>query len=90
MQNWHWRNSMKTVRFFGLDARAVIPFLILLVHFRPYTVAFAFLVTLAFWAAERMGLTFPAALRRLRVGIIGPRRPRLIWTAHRRMVDYGS
>ncbi len=89
MRDWHWRNSMKPVRFFALDARAAAPFALLLMHFRISTLVFALVVTIAFWIAERAGLTFSAALRRLRLAIIGPRRPRLIWTAHRRMVDYG-
>lgn len=90
MRDWHWRNSMKPVRFFALDARAAIPFALLLVHFRPYTLVLALVVTIAFWLAERMGLTFPAALRRLRIAIIGYRRPRLIWTANRSLIDYGA
>ena len=27
-ENWHWRNSMRPVRFFMMDARAAIPFLV--------------------------------------------------------------
>jgi hypothetical protein len=34
--NWHWRNSMRPVRFFGLDARASMPFFVLLVYFRRF------------------------------------------------------
>lgn len=89
MQNWHWRNSMKPVRFFALDARAAIPVVLLLVHFRPYTLGFAVIVMIVFLIAERAGLTFSAALRWVRSQFIGPRRPRIGATRFRRMTDYG-
>ncbi len=87
--DWHWRNSMKVTRFFALDARAAIPFVFLIVHFRPYTLGLAIFVVTVFFLAERAGLTFGAALRRIRVFLLGPRRPRMLWIAHRSMVDYG-
>lgn len=89
MGDWHWRNSMKPTRFFMLDARAALAFCLLLLHFRPWTLALTAFVCLAFFIAERYGLSFDAALRALRCFIVGPRRPNLIWTSKRRMVDYG-
>ena len=35
--NWHWRNSMKVVRFFNFDARAAWPLPLLLLYARPST-----------------------------------------------------
>ncbi len=54
--NWHWRNSMRPARFFNLDARAALPFLLLLVYFRPISLLITLIVTMAFkylgsWAA---------------------------------------
>lgn len=87
--HWHWRNSMRPARFFKLDARAALPFCVLLVYFRPITLVITFLVTATFWWLERKGLTFPAALRALRVWIIGLGRPALSLIRHRRMTDFG-
>ena len=87
--NWHWRNTMRTVRFFTLDARAAIPFGILLVYARPITLLLALIVTLAFNFLEKKGLTFPAAIRSLRVWLIGQARPAWISMRHRTLKDFG-
>ena len=87
--NWHWRNSMRPVRFFTLDARAALPFIVLLVYFRWSTLFVTILVTIIFKLLESRGLTFPAALRSLRVWIVGGNR--YAWLPHRRrrMIDHG-
>jgi intracellular multiplication protein IcmT len=87
--NWHWRNSMRPVRFFNLDARAAIPFLILLVYFRPISLLVTIVVTSVFKYLEYKGLTFPAALRALRVWILGNWRPGWLQLRHRKTIDYG-
>jgi len=87
--DWHWRNSMKPVKFFALDARVALFFLIFIVHMRPWTLGLFFLVAFIFWLLERKGLTFDAALRSFRTWIIGSKRPGWLWLRRRRMVDYG-
>jgi intracellular multiplication protein IcmT len=87
--NWHWRNSMRPVRFFNLDARAALPFFVLLVYFRPITLFLTIVITTAFYFLERRGLTFPSALRALRVWLIGYNRPGWLGLRHRRMRDFG-
>jgi len=87
--NWHWRNSMRPVRFFGLDARAALPYCILLFYFRPVTLFLTILLTCVFAFLERRGLTFPASLRAFRCWLLGQRRPGWISMRRRRMVDYG-
>ena len=87
--NWHWRNTMRSVRFFNLDARASLPFLLLLVYARWSTIILCIIVTLVFRYLERKGLTFPAALRSLRVWVIGNHRPAWASFRHRRMKDFG-
>jgi len=87
--NWHWRNSMQTVRFFGFDARAGIMFFALLIYFRPITLILTLLSTIVFWLFEKAGLTFPSALRSMRLWLIGQKRPAWIKVRHRRIVDYG-
>ena len=87
--NWHWRNSMRPVRFFNLDARAALPFALLLVYARPISLGLTILTTLVFHFLERKGLTFPAALRSLRLWFIGNYRPGWPVIYRRSMTDNG-
>jgi intracellular multiplication protein IcmT len=87
--HWHWRNSMRPARFFNLDARAAIPYMILLFFFRPVTVFLCFVTTAVFLAMEKRGLSFPAALRSFRLYLSGDNRPGLYLYAHRKLKDYG-
>lgn len=87
--NWHWRNSMRPVRFFGLDARASMPFFVLLVYFRPISLFLTVVITVVFVQLERKGLGFDAALRSFRCWLLGQRRPAWLSLHRKRMVDYG-
>ena len=87
--HWHWRNTMRPVRFFNLDARAALPFASLLVYARESTLILTIVITIIFYLFERRGLTFPAALRAMRVFIIGRDRPGWVTYRHRRLKDYG-
>lgn len=87
--NWHWRNNMRTVRFFALDARASLCFMVLLVYARTSTLILTFIVTMIFYWLEKKGMTFPAALRTLRCWFVGQDRPGLISAQHRKLHDRG-
>lgn len=87
--HWHWRNTMRPVRFFNLDARAALPFCLLLVYFRPITLFLTFVVTMVFWFLEKRGLTFPAAIRALRSWLVGYNRMGWLSFRRRRMIDHG-
>lgn len=87
--NWHWRNSMRPIRFFNFDVKAVIPFCILLFYFRISTLVFLVCVLLVFWFLEKRGLTFDAAMRATRLFIFGNFRPALMGFKFRRLRDYG-
>ena len=88
-ENWHWRNSMRPARFFGVDARAAIPFLFLLVYFRWSTLFLAIFSTIVFTMLEKRGLTFPAALRAFRSWFNGQKRSAWIRHRRRKFTDYG-
>lgn len=88
-QSWHWRNTQKTVRFFQFDARAGLFVGLLLVHFRMWTLGLLVAMLFIFYVLERKGLSFPAALRALRVWLIGTRRPGWIWTRRNKLIDNG-
>jgi len=87
--NWHWRDSMKPALFFGVDARAAIPFFILLFYFRWVTFVIAILSTLLFMALEKRGLTFPCALRAFRSWFNGQKRPAWVALRQRKFKDFG-
>lgn len=87
--NWHWRNSMRPVRFFGIDARAAIPFFVLLVYLRPITLFITFSSTFLFVALEKRGLTFPSALRAFRSWLNGQKRPAWVSGRRRKFTDFG-
>lgn len=87
--NWHWRNTMRPVRFFNWDARAAWPFALLLVYARPITFILTIVVCIIFNFLEKKGLTFPAAMRSLRVWLTGADRPAWYTIRHRRMKDFG-
>lgn len=86
--NWHWRNTMRPVQFFNMDARAVLPFCILLFYARLVMLAIAVMVTIIFWLVEKFGLTFPAALRKVRMLMVGIHRPALKPFRHRRFKEF--
>ncbi len=88
-QNWHWRNTMRPVRFFNMDARAGIPYLMLLLYARPITLFFVVISTVTFKIMEKRGLTFPAALRAFRVWLFGDERPGWLRFRRRTMKDFG-
>ncbi|MCC7305015.1 MAG: type IV secretion protein IcmT [Alphaproteobacteria bacterium] len=87
--NWHWRNSMRVVRFGPFDVRASLPMPILLVYFRWSTLFLTILFLMVFRYLERKGLTFPAAVRNFRSWIIGKDRPGWLGVRTKKFVDYG-
>ena len=84
----HWRNSMKMARLGPLDARAAIPLVFTLLHFRIWTICLAVFTTLIFYILEQRGMSFDAALRALRVWFVSKKRPNITHSNRHRMVDY--
>lgn len=87
--SWHWRDSAREVRFLFFDARAGIILFFTLLHIRYWTLGVCTLIVLGFFLLERFGLTFPAALRKLRVFLIGNKRPAWVKMSRRPFHDYG-
>ncbi len=87
--NWHWRNTMRPVRFLGFDVKAIIPFFFLLFHISYGTLIFCVVVTLFFYLLEKSGLTFDAAMRATRVLMFGNKRYGQMKPYYRRRKDYG-
>ena len=87
--DYHWRNTMKPVRFFMLDARVAIFFMIFILHMRLWTFALFVIVSLFFYYLEKRGLGFTAALKTFRTWVLGRRRPAWLWIRKRKFHDYG-
>lgn len=87
--NWHWRNTMRPIRFFNFDVKAILPFFLLLFYLRYSTLILCILSTLIFWGLEKKGLTADSAMRALRVNIVGTFRPGLARFRYRRLKDFG-
>ncbi len=87
--NWHWRNSMRVVRFFAFDARSALPVPLLLVYARWSTISMFIFSLIFFRILESRGLTFPAAIRNMRSWIVGTHRPGWLSARHKKFIDYG-
>jgi intracellular multiplication protein IcmT len=90
VKNWHWRNTMKPTRFFIFDARAGFFLVLVLIHARIWTLVTMIIFLLIFWAFERKGLSFAAAVRAIRLWFSGTYRPAWVFTRRRKMIDTGS
>lgn len=69
-----WRDTGRSLRFFGVDGRALFLLFILIYHPRLWTLVLFGLGLASLVLLERMGYTVPNALRRLRVLVVGRRR----------------
>lgn len=84
----HWRDSYKPARFFFMEAKAGVPILATLLHFRFYTVIPTLIWVVLFWFLERRGLNFTTAFRAFRAWIIGDLRPARNVFKTRARIDY--
>ena len=90
-EEFHWRNSMRPLRFFAFDAKVCI-FLIALLFYPRYITLGAFVAAMVLFSAlEQRGLLFDPALRAFRTWLYGARRPGWMWfRKKRKMIDYGG
>ena len=87
--DWHWRNTMRPLRFFSLDVKAAAPLLFWFLHMRLWTLYLMGVFTITFVLVERAGYTVPAALRYFRSWLVGNKRPAWMYTRKRDLIDYG-
>ena len=83
-----WRDSMRPVRFYAIDARLLVPMALWLFAPTWWTTATVVLTAVAFRVAEARGYRFRAALRAVRAWTAG-RRHALYARRARRFVDFG-
>jgi intracellular multiplication protein IcmT len=69
----HWRDSGRSPRFLGIDARCTLPLLLFFCHIAWWTFFWTLSVTLFFGLLERFGFTARVFLRMVRSILAGPR-----------------
>lgn len=74
-----WRDTARTARFFIFDAKAGIPFFLLLAHVSYWTLAISLISFAVFGILERFGFSLVVALRLLRSKLAGPVRYAVAW-----------
>lgn len=90
VEQWHWRNTSRPIRFFQFDGRAGLFVGLVLVHIRLSTIVMLVCALFVFRILEQKGLSFPAAIRRARVYFIGKYRPAWVYTRRRKLLDTGG
>ncbi len=79
VSRWHWRNTAIQAQFFFMDATVAYPLLLLLVHFRLWTLMVAITFMAILFGMSKRGFTPDACFLyiRARIGqwIGGGRRP---------------
>lgn len=87
--NWHWRDSMRTIRFLSFDGRVAFLIPIWLLYLRWSTIIISFMVFYVFRFLENKGLSFPAAIRAFRSWVVGRERPGLLSANRHHFIDSG-
>lgn len=75
----HWRDAARTPRFFFIDAFAVFPLLLMLLHIRLWTFMIALTAMTFFMILERFKFTLPVFRRWLKTTLAGPIRTAYPW-----------
>lgn len=79
----HWRDSARTPQLFIIDAYAIFPMILFLLHIRLWTLYVTLLTTIFFVIVRKFGFTVPVFLRFLRAWIAGSRRVAYPWWTRR-------
>lgn len=78
----HWRDTARRVKFFVWDGNAVFPMLIFLVHMRLWTFILAIVAMVFFTILNRYGFSPRVFMRWIRCRIAGPRKFVTPWWAN--------
>ena len=77
--NAHWRDSARPARFFIIDAKAVFPIFLFLLHIKLWTFILALAITLFFSMLNRFGYTTEVFFRSARSFFAGNRKMAIPW-----------
>ena len=72
MADDHWRNTSNEVKFLFLDAKAFLPFPVLLLVKSLIILSFGLIFLVFFFILNKKGLSFTNWCRRMRIVITGP------------------
>jgi len=75
----HWRDSARPAKFFIIDAKAVFPVFLFLLHIRWWTFIIAILATFFFTVLNRFGYSVEVFLRYARSFCAGRRKMAIPW-----------
>lgn len=75
----HWRDSARYPQLFFVDARAVFPVLLCLLHLRIWTIAVALVATIFFAILNHYGFTLVVFMRWVRCKLAGKRKVAIPW-----------
>lgn len=84
----HFKHTWRPARFFFMDFRVGLIFVVSLMHLRFYTIAIDVIAVALAWYVERLGMTLPGAIRALRAWVAGPYRPALPPNKMRQRTDF--
>ncbi|PCI40080.1 MAG: hypothetical protein COB50_00255 [Thiotrichales bacterium] len=73
----HWRDSARQPKFFWIDARALLPVMVCLLHVRMWTVTIATVVVVVLAILSYFKFSIVISWRILRNFISGNKKPRL-------------
>ena len=77
--NTHWRDAARNPRFFIVDALAVLPLVLFILHIRLSTFLTALVFIAFFMVLERFKFTVPVFFRWVRATLAGPLRTAKPW-----------
>ncbi|AAO91137.1 IcmT/TraK family protein [Coxiella burnetii] len=75
----HWRDSARSVRFFIWDGKTAFPLLLFLLHIQWWTLIVAVTAMVFFTVLNRYGFSVEVFLRWLRSAIGGRRKIAIAW-----------
>ena len=75
----HWRDSARSIRFFIWDGQAAFPMLLFLLHMRIWTLVVAVAAMMFFTILNRYGFSIEVFFRWFRSLIVGRRKIAIPW-----------
>lgn len=75
----HWRDSARYPQLFIIDARAVFPVLLCLLHLRLWTIIVAITASAFFAILDRYGFTLAVFGRWIKAKLAGKRKAAIPW-----------
>ncbi len=79
LENAHWRDSARSVRFWIWDGKTAFPLFLFLIHISWWTLGLSLITMLFFTALNRYGFSVEVFFRLLRSFIAGKHKAAIPW-----------